>query len=96
VRGLLGDGPVHRCTVLARDEALVLSVGAGRIDRAVAVSPVAEFLRVEQAAPPAGRRRAGGPPGQELRIWRLYERFITRFKETRSAVLLRLDPAPGP
>jgi hypothetical protein len=86
VRGLLGDGPVHRCTVLASDEALVLSVGAGRIDRAVAISPVAEFLRVEQAAPPADP--------DELRIWRLYERFITRFKETRSAVLLRLDPAP--
>ena len=96
VRGLLGDGPVHRCTVLAPDEALVLSVGAGRIDRAVAVSPVAEFLRVEQTASPARGRRAGGPPGEELRIWRLYERFITRFKETRSAVLLRLDPAPRP
>ena len=51
VRGLLGDGPVHRCTVLEPDEALVLSVGAGRIDRAVAVTPVAEFLRVEQTAP---------------------------------------------
>jgi hypothetical protein len=89
VRGLLGDGPVHRCTVLAQDEALVLSVGAGRIDRAVAVSPVAEFLRVEQTAP--------APTGvpDELRIWRLYERFITRFKETRSAVLLTLDPPPA-
>lgn len=81
VRGLLGDGPVHRCTVLAEDEALVLSVGAGRIDRAVAVSPVAEFLRVEQST---------GGSRDELRVWRLYERFITRFKETRSAVLLRL------
>jgi hypothetical protein len=96
VRGLLGDGPVHRCTVLAPDEALVLSVGAGRIDRAVAVSPAAEFLRVEQTSPPTGRRRAGGSPGEELRIWRLYERFITRFKETRSAILLRLDPPAGP
>jgi hypothetical protein len=90
VRGLLGDGPAHRCTVLAPDEALVLSVGAGRIDRAVAVSPVAEFLRVEQA------KLAPDRPDEELRIWRLYERFITRFKESRSVVLLRLDPAPGP
>jgi Encapsulating protein for peroxidase len=96
VRGQLGDGPVHRCTALPTDEALVLSVGAGRIDRAVAVSPVAEFLRVEQTSPPTRRRGAGGPPGEELRIWRLYERFITRFKETRSAVLLHLDPAPRP
>jgi len=86
VRGVLGDGPVHRCTVLDPDEALVLSVGAGRIDRAVAVSPVAEFLRVEQTTPPA--------PSDEVRLWRLYERFITRFKETRSAVLLQLDPEP--
>lgn len=81
VRGLLGDGPVHRCSVLPEDEALVLSVGAGRIDRAVAVGPVAEFLRVESVA---------GPPPDELRLWRLYEKFVTRFKETRSAVLLRL------
>jgi hypothetical protein len=87
VRGLLGDGPVHRCTVLDNLEALVLSVGAGRIDRAVAVSPVAEFLRVEQiqvVPPPA--------PSEEIRMWRLYERFITRFKERRSVVLLRLLP----
>jgi hypothetical protein len=91
VRGLLENGPVHRSTVLnppAGDEALVLSVGAGRIDRAVAIKPVAEFLRVERTAPPAAI--------EELRIWRLYERFITRFKETRSAVLLRLAPPPGP
>jgi hypothetical protein len=83
VRGLLEGGPVHRLTVLNDDEALVLSVGAGRIDRAVAVAPVAEFLRVEQAQ------------GEELRLWRLYERFLTRFKETKSAVLLRLSPPPG-
>jgi hypothetical protein len=91
VRGLLGNGPVHRSTVLdppVGDEALVLSVGAGRIDRAVAIAPVAEFLRIEPAAPPAVR--------DELRLWRLYERFITRFKETRSAVLLQLAPPPPP
>jgi hypothetical protein len=82
VRGLLADGPVYRTDVLANDEALLLSVGAGRIDRAVAVTPVTEFLRVERDA-----------NGQEIRLWRLYERFLTRFKETRSAVLLRLAPA---
>ncbi|MDR6413491.1 encapsulin [Pseudarthrobacter sulfonivorans] len=84
VRGLMGDGPVHRCTVLPEDEALVLSVGAGRIDRAVAVAAVAEFLRNEPADGAL----------DELRLWRLYERYITRFKETRSAVLLRLQPQP--
>jgi hypothetical protein len=59
VRGLLKGGPVHRLTVLNGDEALVLSVGAGPIDRAGAVAPVAEFLRVEQTQ------------GEELRPWRL-------------------------
>ena len=91
VRGLLGQGPVHRSTVLPADEALVLSMGAGRIDRAVAVSPVAEFLRVEQTqvVPPA--------VPEEVRLWRLYQRLIPRFKETRSVVLLRLlAPAPAP
>jgi hypothetical protein len=83
VRGLLDDGSVYRSTVLNADEALVFSVGTGRIDRAVAVEPVAEFLRIE----PVG--------GEELRLWRLYERFLTRFKETKSAVLLRLNP-PAP
>lgn len=83
VRGLLEDGPVHRSTVLPDDEALLLSVAVGRIDRAVAVGPSAEFLRIE----PAG--------GEELRQWQLYERFRTRFKERRSAVLLRLSPAPA-
>ena len=81
VRGLLADGPVYRSDVLDGDEALVLSVGAGRIDRAVAVAPVTEFLRVQQES------------GQEIRQWRLYERFLTRFKETKSVVLLRLTPA---
>jgi hypothetical protein len=86
VRGLLADGPVYRSDALDDDEALVLSVGAGRIDRAVAVAPVAEFLRVER------------PPGttDELRQWRLYERFLTRFKESKSVALLRLQPAAGP
>ena len=84
VRGLLDGGPVHRSTVLPTDEALVLSVGAGRIDRAVAVAPSAEFLRIEAAA------------GDELRLLRVYERFLTRFKETKSAVLLRLKAAPAP
>lgn len=82
VRGLLADGPVYRSDVLANDEALILSVGAGRVDRAVAVAPVTEFLRVERDA-----------ANQEIRLWRLYERYITRFKETKSAVLLRLTPA---
>jgi hypothetical protein len=91
VRGLLNQGPVHRCTVLPEDEALVLSVGAGRIDRAVAISPVAEFLRVEQT-----QVVAPAVP-EQVRLWRLYERFISRFKETRSVVLLRLQaPATAP
>jgi hypothetical protein len=92
VRGLLGDGPIYRSTVLPPDEALVLSVGAGRIDRAVAVPPSAEFLRIERARD-EGRDREGG---DELRVFRLFERFITRFKESRSAVLLHLAAADRP
>jgi hypothetical protein len=79
VQGLLEGGPVYRSTVLAVDEALVLSVGSGRIDRAVAVAPSVEFLRIEPGA------------GAELRLFRTYERFLPRLKERRSAVLLRLE-----
>jgi hypothetical protein len=83
VRGLLDGGPVHRSTVLPTGEALVMSVGAGRVDRAVAVRPSIEFLRIEAVG------------GDELRLLRVYERFLTRFKETKSAALLRLEAAPA-
>jgi hypothetical protein len=98
VRGLLGDGAVHRSTVLPNDEALVLSIGGGRIDRAVAIAPIAEFLRTEKIHDPRDATKT-----IEADVGRLYEVFITRFKETRSAVLLQLEsnlvalgvPAPG-
>ena len=88
VRGLLEDGPVYRSTVLSAGEGLVLAVGAGRIDRAVALAPTIEFLRIE-------RNSALISPGagSEFREFRLFERFLPRFKETRSAVLLRLKGA---
>ena len=73
---MLEGGPVRRSAVLKEDEALVLAVGGSQIDRAVAVKPTLEFLRVG---------------GNEMREFRIYERFITRFKETYSAVLLRLE-----
>ena len=79
VRGLIDGGPVHRLSVLPGNEALLLCITGKAIDRAVAVPPILEFLRI------------GANEGREFR---LYERFLTRFKETYSAVLLRLAPAP--
>ncbi len=78
VQGLLGGGPVYRSAVLPPEEALVLSIGNGHIDRAVGLPPTLEFLRIEN--------------NDEYRF-RVYERFRTRFKETLSAVLLRLAAA---
>ncbi len=77
VRGLLEDGPVHRSAVLPKDEALLLSISGKEIDRAIAVEPNLEFLRIG----------AG-----ENREFRLYERFLPRFKQTYAAALLRLNP----
>lgn len=74
VQGLLEDGPIHRSAVLPTDEALILSISGEEIDRAVAVVPTLEFLRI------------GAAENRELR---LLERFLTRFKQTYSAVLLR-------
>ncbi len=81
VRALLDDGPIHRSAVLPQDEALVLSISGEEVDRAVAVGPTLEFLRVG---------------ANENREFRVYERFLTRFKQTYAAVLLRLAPAPAP
>jgi hypothetical protein len=72
VRGLLEGGPVHRSTVLPADEALVLSVSAGRIDRAVAVDPSAEFLRIEQDQDTSRAASCGTGPcrdGIEEGLW---------------------------
>jgi hypothetical protein len=88
VQALMDDGPIHRTAVLSPDDALILSVvdspavantaavEASRIDRAVAVEPTLEYLRIGQ---------------NDSRDLRVYERFITRFKETLSVVVLRLD-----
>ncbi len=81
VQGLLEDGPIHRCAVLPPNEALVLSISGEEVDRAVAVPPTLEFLRIGEG---------------EKREFRLYERFLPRFKQTYAAVLLRLgDPVDG-
>jgi hypothetical protein len=72
---------VHRSAVLPDDEVLVLSISGGEIDRAVAVAPILEFLRIGD---------------DEDRDFRLYERFLARFKQTFSAVLLQLAQARQP
>jgi hypothetical protein len=75
VRDLIGDGPVHQTSVLQAGDSLLIATGDGRIDRVVAESPRLEF--VDQNA--------------DLRNYSAYERFRPRFRETRSAVLLRVS-----
>lgn len=76
VQGLLEDGPIHRSALLNDNEALILSISGEEIDRPISVAPTLEFLRVGDNAD---------------RVFRLYERFQTRFKQTYSVVLLRLE-----
>lgn len=78
VQSLFEGGPIHRSAVLPTEEALLLSITGDSIDRAVAVPPTLEFLRIGN---------------NENREFRLYERFLPRFKLTYSAVLLRLVSA---
>lgn len=74
VSGILEGGPVHRSSVLPDNEAIVLSISGAEIDRAVGVKPTLELLRIVN---------------NQDRELRLYERFLTRFRQTLSAVLLR-------
>lgn len=74
VRSVIDDGPVYRSSVLQGGDALVLSLGEGRIDQVVAEKPTVAF--VDQNA--------------NVRSYDVFERFVTRFRETRSAVMLRL------
>ena len=77
IEKLLDSQAIHRSSVLDANEALVLSISGEEIDRAVALEPVLEFQRIN---------------GKDIRELRLHERFLTRFKQTRSVVLLRMAP----
>jgi len=79
VQGLLEGGPIHRSGVLPSNDALILSISGGEIDRIVTASPCLEFLRIGN---------------NETRDFRVFERYLTRFKETRAAVLLQLVNVP--
>jgi uncharacterized linocin/CFP29 family protein len=79
VRDLIKDGPVHQTSVLDDGDALLMSVGEGRIDRVVADNPQLEYVDQDR----------------NTRSFDLFERFVPRFRETRSAVLLRFAPAPA-
>jgi hypothetical protein len=74
VRDLIGDGPVHQTSVLQEGDALLIATGDGKVDSVVAETP--RLAYVDQSA--------------DIRNYRAYERFRPRFRETRSAVLLRL------
>jgi hypothetical protein len=73
VRALIDEGPVHRSSVLKEGDALLIALGDGRVDRVVAEAPRLAF--VDQTA--------------DQRHFNLYERFVPRFRETLSVVLLR-------
>ena len=83
IQGLLEGGPIHRSGVLAPCNALIFSISGDGIDRAVAIPPTIEFLRIVEDG------------GIQYREFRLYERFRPRFKQTFSAILLQLAPAPA-
>lgn len=73
IEGLLGDGPVHRSGVLDDDKGALISLGGEPMDRAVAVAPKFEFMRIG-----AGEKR-------ECRV---FERFALRLKEKNCVVKL--------
>jgi uncharacterized linocin/CFP29 family protein len=70
---LLAGGPVHRSSVLPKDHGLLMSLGGEPMDRAVAVAPKFEFLRIED---------------NETRVCRVFERFALRLKEKDSVIKL--------
>lgn len=73
LEALLGGGHVHRSSVLKQDVGLLISMGGEPMDRAVAVEPRFEFLRI-------------GP--NEVRECRVFERFAFRLKEGDSIIKL--------
>jgi hypothetical protein len=73
LEALLGDGPVHRSSVLGSDEGLLLSLGGTPMDRVVAVAPKFESLRIG---------------ANETRECRVFERFVLRLKEQESVIKL--------
>lgn len=73
LEALLGGGPVHRSSVLEKDKGLLLSLGGEPMDRAVAVEPKFEFLRIE---------------ANDTRVCRVFERFALRLKEQDSVIKL--------
>jgi hypothetical protein len=78
VKALIDDGPVHRSSVLANGDALLMALAEGRLDRVIAESPRLAF--VDQ--------------GADNRNFELYERMVPRLRETLSVALLRADQAP--
>ena len=74
LKALLGEGPVHRSSVLDQDEGLLLSLGGEPMDRAVAVAPIFESLRIG---------------AKDMRECRVFERFALRLKEKDSVIKLK-------
>ncbi len=64
---------MHRSSVLDKYKGLLLSLGGEPMDRAVAVAPKFEFLRIG---------------AKEIRECRVFERFVLRLKEKDSVIQL--------
>ena len=75
VKALMDGGPIRRSAVLYDGSALVMSLGAERFDRVVAEAPRLVF--VEQQA--------------DKRTFDLYERYVPRFREPLTVVLLKAE-----
>lgn len=76
VKALLEGGALRRSSVLDDDygTALVMSLGDGRVDRVIAETPRLVFVEQQE----------------NNRTFELYERYVPRFRETLSAVLLEV------
>jgi hypothetical protein len=72
------DQHVHRSSVLDDEMGVLLSLGGAPMDRAVAINPTFEFLRIGE---------------HERRMCRVFERFALRLKEKDSVIKLILQKA---
>jgi uncharacterized linocin/CFP29 family protein len=72
IESLIG-GPVHRSSVVPDDEGILISLGGEPVDRAIAVAPRFEFLRIGD---------------KEVRQCRVFERFTLRLKEKDCVIKL--------
>ena len=74
LEALLEGKSIYRSSVLDKDQGLLMSLGGEPMDRAVAVAPKFEFMRIG---------------ANETRECRVFERFVLRLKEADSVIKLQ-------